>query len=42
MKKKYDFNVCLECQKKDKNIPCHDGCKYLEEYSHNLNKESKK
>ncbi len=29
--KDYDFNVCIKCQEKNKDIPCIDDCKYLEE-----------
>ncbi len=38
MKEKYDFNVCIECQKKNKDVPCDNNCKYLKEYSLFLNK----
>jgi len=30
-KKKYDFNVCIECQKQDLGLECDEDCIYLEE-----------
>ncbi len=29
--KDYDFNVCIKCQEKNKDIPCVEDCKYLKE-----------
>ena len=28
----YDFNVCIECQKRNKDVPCNETCKYIKEY----------
>ena len=30
-KRKYNFNVCIECQKKNTDVPCSKDCKYLKE-----------
>ncbi len=38
MRKKYDFNICIECQKKNKDVPCDEDCEYLDEMN-TLNKE---
>jgi len=32
---KYDFNVCIECQKQGEDIPCDENCPYLEEKNKN-------
>ena len=29
--KKYDFNICIKCQEKNKDIPCVEDCRYLKE-----------
>ena len=37
----YDFNVCIECQKRNKDVPCNKTCKYLKEYKTSQVNENK-
>ncbi len=37
--KDYDFNVCIKCNSKNKDIPCVKDCRYLKE---KLKNEEKK
>ena len=30
-KERYDFKVCMECQKKNTDVPCDENCVYIEE-----------
>ncbi len=29
--KDYDFNRCIRCQERHKDVPCDENCRYLEE-----------
>ena len=38
---KYNFNICLECQERNKDVPCNETCRYLKEYKDYLKLECK-